>query len=309
MQHKKTAGLLALLLAAPLTAQAGSANVSFNSPGRSTPLAVISQPVVEVPLVFTTIQTKTEHPITTSVDEAATVPALQGAGVGMDTYFSKDLKIYNIPLSYSFTPNFQVKLDIPIVTARNFNYNTSRTNTETGVGDISLSAKYRIGNENRLESQTFVTTKFASGDHEKGLGTGSYDITVTEKLIKRINNCRLTLMAGVSQALNDPKYYGYKIDYGTSLAYMAAAEHQVWLPELWFGVKASGIHSFSNKINGLSEKDATTTLDITPEVKYYFGKGAAVVLGVIVPAVTDYDRNTVKRDRDVTVNFGLFKSF
>ena len=59
---------------------------------------------------------------------------------------------------------------------------------------------------------------------------------------------------------------------------------------------------------GMGSPNAATIMDVTPEVKYYFAKGFAATLGVVVPVYTRYEDNSSEK-RDVTVNVGLFKSF
>lgn len=307
-----------MLAALPLAAHAGSANFSFNLPGLTPPSRpeTSSTPVVVVSPVFTTIQNKTElstatpAPTEESAAGQAVRPAPPRASIGIDNFISDKVKIYNIPASWSFTPDLQVKLDLPIVTVRNQPLVAGGTShDETGIGDLSFSVKYRLGSEETLESHTLLTAKFATGDLDKGLGTGSYDIALTQKLIKRMADFRMTLMGGVNQPLNEPTMHGYKITYGTSVSFMGGVEHSsIILPDLWLGARFSGIHAFDSKIDNIQQQNAATIMDVTPEVKYYFGKGIAATLGVIVPVYTRYEDNSSEK-RDVTVNVGLFKSF
>lgn len=317
---KKTAilpGTLALLLAAPLGANAGSASLTVNIPGFGSHSSgshdIATTPIIVASPVFTTIQNNTEmisQPEATAEAQpgatAAAVPPI--ATFGIDNYISKDVKIYNLPASWSITPDLQLKLDLPIVTAVSYTFPGGDKREKTGLGDISLSAKYRLGSEDTLESHTLITSKFASGDHKKGLGTGSYDISVTEKLIKRIADLRITLMGGINQPLNKPDFYGYKVSYGTTLSYMLGVEHKVVWPEFWLGLRTAGMHAFDGKLDGITQNNAITTLDIIPEAKYYLTKGFATVLGVSVPVLTKHGDSN-KNDRDVMVNFGFFKSF
>ena len=138
-------------------------------------------------------------------------------GVGVDTLWSDDLKIYTVPLSYTFNRNFAVQINIPVVTARFDGSNDGVLNpsTTTGIGDVSLTLKHRIGSENaRGALFTLLTGKFASGDANRGHGTGTYDIALTEKLIKRFDGFRGTIMVGVTQPLNKPTVIGNQVEIG-----------------------------------------------------------------------------------------------
>jgi hypothetical protein len=225
-------------------------------------------------------------------------------GIGVDALWSPDLKIYTVPVSYTINRNFSIQLNLPVVTAK-FNGETN-----TGIGDVALSLKHRIGSENTSVALfSILTAKFASGDADKGLGTGSYDVALTEKIIKKFGGFRCTLMAGFTQVLNDPTILGNKVEYGTTIAYMAAVEHTIGHPDLWLGVRAEGQHGFENKINGIALGDAHTTLDVAPELRFYYKRYTSINLGVNVPVYTEYARTGSSNTREVSASFGVSTMF
>ena len=268
-----------------------------------------TQPAESTPAVAQPVETT---PSSTPQQAAPAAPAAKPApkiGIGVDAVMSDNLKVYTIPVSYAINRNFAVQMNIPVVTAK-FDDATGSAATNTGIGDVSLTLKHRIGSEHGLGALfSLVTAKFPSGDADKGLGTGTYDITLTEKVIKRFGDFRGTLMAGVTQPLNKPTILGSSVEYGTTVSYMAAVEHTLVLSDLWFGVRAEGLHSFETKIDGLAQNNALTTLDLAPEFKYYFKKNASANLGVNVPVYTDYAVQGGSTTRQVSASFGVSMLF
>jgi hypothetical protein len=287
---------------------------AFAAPwGATTPLVADTRVIKsESPVTTTNTTSKTQTPVATIIQnntELGTTRAVGPTGkqyrasIGLDNYFSANSQLYAVPMSYSFSPDFYINLTTPIVSMQD---NDGTKNT--GIGDISFTGKYRLGSEETLEIQSLLTIKFATGDAGKNLGTGSYDGSITEKLIKRFDKYRFTLMGGVTQAFNEPIIKGNKVTYGTQMSYMAAAEANMVMPELWFGIRASGINNLNNVVDGYMINDDITTVDITPEVKYFMSNGAALSLSVIIPTYTRYKISGAK-DREVTANFGVFKAF
>lgn len=311
---------------APDLTHAASATVNFNF-GVQTPTAVVVTPsnpatiaTTESP-VYSTVQTTTEldnsilefpaseTPSSSAQSQPGTVAVTPQIGIGFDAVMSDRLKTYTIPVSYLFSRTLGIQATLPIVTAKTDRVGGG-TRTETGVGDFSLTVKHRFGSERAAAAFfTLLTAKFATGSADKGLGTGTYDIALTEKVIKRFGEYRGTLMAGITQPLNKPTILGSEVEYGTTLSYMAAVEHTIGFSDLWFGVRAAGMHAFQTKIDGLRQGNSLTTLDISPEFSYYFKRNASINLGVIVPVITDYALDGGHNGRDVAVKFGISSMF
>ena len=132
---------------------------------------------------------------------------------------------------------------------------------------------------------------------------------MTEKVIKKIGNYRATLMAGITQPLNNPTILGSKVKYGTNLSYMAALEHTVGFSDLWIGARIQGLHAFETRIDGIALGNALTTLDVVPELRYYFKRNSSVCLAVVIPVITDYELSTGSDTRVVAANVGISTRF
>lgn len=223
---------------------------------------------------------------------------------------SKDLQIYTVPFSYAINRNFAVQVNLPVVNAKFDDNNDGIKSSNVGIGDVSLTFKHRIGSENSSAALfTLVTAKFASGEASKGLGTGTYDLSLTEKVVKRFGDFRTIIMAGVTQPLNTPDILGSKVEYGTTISFMGAVEHTLIIPDLWFGVRAEGLHSFESKIDNIAMGNALTTLDMVPEFRYYFKRNASLNLGASIPVFTDYGLKGGSNNRDVAASFGVSMMF
>lgn len=339
--NKAIAAIIACMMAfVPSLSLAASATVNFGFSGGTPTVSPNAGGTIATTVapVFIGVQTSTEMDTTRSFSQAAeaapaTAESSSGVaqpveapgtakqatksnpriGIGIDTLWSKDLKIYTVPLSYTINRNFAVQVNLPVVTSKfdATNDGVSNPRTTTGIGDVGLTLKHRIGSENGIGALfSIVTAKFPSGDANKGHGTGTYDIALTEKIIKRFGGLRATLMAGVTQPLNDPIILGSKVEYGTTLSYMAALEHTIGLPDLWFGVRAEGLHAFESKVAGLAQGDALTTLDVAPEFKFYYKRYTSINIGATIPVVTEYaPPGGSSKTREVSFNFGVSTMF
>jgi len=319
------------VLLVPAAAWGASATVNFGFTGSGSQAAALVAPTEPVSVgttnapVYKTVQTSTELDTSnaqqsdtsgsatpTEAPSAAQQAPAKGVprnGIGVDASLSPDLKIYNIPITHNFNRNFGIQINVPVVTA-SFDDGSGGIGKHTGLGDVSLTFKLRIGSENRTAAlYTLLTAKFASGDADKGLGTGSYDLSLTEKVIKRLGDFRCTLMGGVTQPVNKPTILGSTVEYGTNISYMAAVEHTLAIPELWLGARATGMHSFQTKIDGIGLGNALTTVDVTPELNFYFKRYSAINLGVTIPVYTDYGLPGGSTTRDLSVNVGISTLF
>lgn len=302
------------------TARAASVTIGYGFQQQNAAAVVAPQnatKTVATP-VFTNVQSTTELDDTRTAaaasEEGKTLTPSQvqdgrklpKAYIGFDSYFSEHENIYNIPLAYSFFTDIYTQLNIPIVSAK---YNMAGASTDnTGIGDVNLTVKHVWGTEDEIEIYSLGTIGFPTGDADKGLGSGAYVLSLTEKAVKRFGDYRCTVMGGVNLPLNEPTILGSKVEYTTSLSYMAAVERSLFLPALTIGVRAAGIHAWESKIDGAGASNGLTTLDIVPEIRYAASYRTALRLAVFVPVVTEYDLPG-SSSRDVIVNFGIVKSF
>ncbi len=155
------------------------------------------------------------------------------------------------------------------------------------MGDVTVTGKARLA-VGSVELQTFLTVKSPLGDKEEGLGTGAWDLALTQKARTRVGRAVLTGMLGYTWRGDDAAIKGQRVDYGDAFAWMAAADAQVWLPRLWLGLGLSGLVQQATEIDGQSRHDRLATVDLTPEARYFVTERFAVAVGVLVPVATSY---------------------
>ncbi|MBF0328026.1 MAG: hypothetical protein HQL10_02615 [Nitrospirae bacterium] len=253
--------------------------------------------------VKSTIQTNTDIQTPT----AAPVPA-GTTGVGIDSTMSSNKKVFNIPISHSFSERTAIVGNVPFMFVK-YQEADGNWNKSSSIGDISLTLKQRFGDEKEIEYQTLITGKLPSGDQDAGLGSGSYDVGLTQRIIKRIDIFRFIGSGGYIHPINTPKVYGQKVNYGDSFTWMAALDANVAKQlRIWTGLKLSGSVTQGTKIEGVEQQDRLSTVDVTPEVKYFFTDKRALNLGVNIPVSTSYNCvNAEKRKPSLT--FGFYSLF
>ncbi|MEI6209709.1 MAG: hypothetical protein WCP20_23235 [Desulfuromonadales bacterium] len=320
----------------PSLACAVSTTVNFSFPNARSETAVIVAPdkiTTSTRQVYTTVQSNTELTTVILAAPAAAVPDKPASsdsaapqpgdkqskstdtkpkriplGIGLESTFIDDRQSFIIPLQLTIAHDLYVDFIIPILTARRMD-SDGEARSKTGVGDMSLTVKHRWGDEKSIELFSLLTVKLGSGEAEKGLGTGSYDISVTEKVIHRFGSYRLSMMGGVTQPLNRANIYGNKVEYGTLISYMGGVEREFFLPELWFGLRTAGLSVFETRIDGVSQNNSLTTLDVIPEIRYYTATHTALQLSVTVPAYTRYSLPGGTNNRDIAYSFGTYQAF
>lgn len=262
---------------------------------------------VASPLTYRTIQTSTESDNSGLFLKPGAPPIWLRFGI--DSYITGNSKLYDLPVSYAVTPDLQVQLNIPVVTAET-DLSSAGSSSETGLGDIRLSIRYRTALDESFESYFILTTKFSSGDPDSGLGTGSYDFSFTHKSIFMLGDYRTTLMAGLTiPPPFDFDVKGSSVVYGPSIACMAATEREFSSTGLRLGIKAAGLHVFDSRINSELQKNAVTAVDLIPEVAYRISKNLSINAGIIVPVLTIYDLPGAENRRDNVYNLGVHAFF
>lgn len=288
-------------------ASAGSLNVNFGLQGQTPPSVVVPQnpqDKITTDTVKATVQTTTDLQTSTG----AAVSAGTGS-VGFDSTISDKKKIFNLPIGYSISDRTAIAVTLPLAMVEYTNPLTGETEKNTSIGDVSLTLKQRFGDEKELEYQALLSTKLVTGDKEKGLGTGAYDIGITGKIIKRIDTHRFTGMLGYTKSVTKPTIAEQEISYGDRYAWMAAYDYNVAkLLRIWISAKLSGTIMKETDINGLPQNDKLVTVDFSPEIRYFFSENRAISLGVNIPVSTKYDVLNAE-SRGVSVNFGIFSLF
>ncbi|TWI75377.1 uncharacterized protein DUF1566 [Desulfobotulus alkaliphilus] len=247
---------------------------------------------------FITTQTRTD------LDTPSGAPPESGAkGVGVTTLFGKNTKVVGLPLSYQIHRYFSLKADIPW-----YESEPPDGKKESGLGDISTTLRMQLGSS-RLLSNTYLSVKLPTGDEEKSLGSGSYDISLTQKFILRLWDFRFTGMMGYTHRM-EADIMGFNVDYGDRIAFMAALEYALIGNRLWVGIKGSGLAAAETKIEGKGQTDSFTTFDAGPEIRYFlpFMEGTAIQLGAMFPVATSFDGEE-KEERNASFSAGFAGSF
>jgi hypothetical protein len=257
--------------------------------------------------IYTYIQNNTELDTVNQVKPSDSGGISTPFAAGIDSFFSVDQQAYNIPISYAFSDDLTAHLNIPFMTAKYAHGGT--TSTVNGLGDVNLTIKYRIGDESVIELYTLATAKFPTGDAGKTMGSGAYEIALTEKVIQHVGEYRFTLMAGVSLPLNSATIHDSKVTYVPTISAMWGVERTWLLPGLWFGLRAAGQHTRNTSIDGVSMHNSFTTLSIIPETRFYTTNHTGIHCGVIIPAITNYSLPGGSKHRNMVINLGAFKAF
>ena len=82
------------------------------------------------------------------------------ASVGVDGTVSEDVQVYTLPLAYNFATWFKLSASVPYIS----------TKDASGLGDVSLSAKFFTGLSESLAMLTSVGGKAPTGDEKVGAG-------------------------------------------------------------------------------------------------------------------------------------------
>ena len=71
------------------------------------------------------------------------------------------------------------------------------------------------------------------------------------------------------------------------------------------------MHSFEKKVDGLARGDALTTLDVSPEFKFYYKRYTSLNIGASFPVLTEYTPQAGDDPitRKWSVNFGVSTMF
>ncbi len=112
---------------------------------------------------------------------------------------------------YGITDRFQVGVSLPFINRRYKNEASSINQSEYGIGDASLYAKYRLVNETRYLPAIAVDGffKMPTGDKKRGLGNDEYDSTLAMEFSKRFKklsfhvNPEYTITGGSTATLGD----------------------------------------------------------------------------------------------------------
>ncbi len=259
-------------------------------------------------VLFRTLQTSTEYDFRETQVNQSRSP-YEKLQVGLDNQLSSRITISDIPVLYSLTPNYQLRLDVPFVSVTN-DTPFSGSSDDIGLGDISLSLNIRTEIEKTVESFFILTPRLPSGNANRGLGSGSVDYAVTHKTRITHGDYRTTLMAGLTlSSLSDATILGNSVHHGPTVVGMVATEQSPVLCKIRYGVKVAGLYGYSSKINAVDQSNAVGTIDLIPEITYRTADSYSFKAGIILPFYTSYDLLGAAQKRDVMLNLSVYKYF
>lgn len=278
-------------------------------------------------------------PPTLPGEPAAAVPKVVGAvEVGFQTLYSTHIQVYRIPLSYAFTENIKLELGIPYVKKQLKGEYTGKELTADGLGDISIGAKYRYGDANKIQGMTSFYLKLPTGQNKQfenrnerlALGTGSYDFIINQTVTALFG--KLLLVANLGYSFNTDSDYtemndrGLLVKYenraGNAFNYLIGAEYYTPVRKLMTYTNLSGIIKGRSHIKETNEpnwsffdrnedkKDRLRTLDLIAGVKYSLTEKIVLRLGFIAPVWTGFDPDSVDtKSREWLLDFGFSGRF
>lgn len=181
---------------------------------------------------------------------------------------------YNITIVpiYGLTENVQLCAEIPIDILRPHN-----DSDEEGLGDIKLASKFLIIKEtDEIPAILFKTiVKLATGDEDKGLGSGDEDVTLLGAITKSVN--KLTVHGNIGYTFVGKDWDSSLNDY---MLYGIAFEYSV-IPEI----------SVVGEIYGESESDFDSdSHTITPLIGLFYGLTEKIRLDTAFKISTSYEK-------------------
>jgi len=259
--------------------------------------------------------------------------------VGIGVQYSTHVKVYKIPLSYSFTRNLKVGVTVPYVQKSLKGRFNNEDLEDSGMGDISTNAKYLLKRETfRLVSTLFIKfptgnrKQFEDGKERLALGSGSYDGTLSESIIIKSKKFkRIRYMGGFSYRFNGASNYDERatIDNVSDSFHFENKNGNVitgYGGLMWFtpinrfmaygsiaGMRILSTQEKYSDIGGTVSVDQTlddslTTFDFIGGVTYIFSKKikSACRVGLAIPIATTYDPGvTDGQTREVLFDFGI----
>lgn len=239
------------------------------------------------------------------------------ASLGASSFFSPYLKIYSIPLSYSFGSDVKIKTSIPYL------QRTIKRDgvafTADGLGDISLGVEYRWYNGTKFQTSTSVDMILPTGDvSAKGkngtdqltvpLGSGAFSAYVIQHTTYLLTN-DLKLFGNIGTRFYTNADYtaypsiaaagstGSKIheEKGMVFSGMVGTEYRL-LNDFSVAGRFSVVSVQEGKQSAdggqlNDSNDSITAGDVSLTLKYKIKGNTGASLTAIIPAFTQYDSN------------------
>ncbi|MBI5750136.1 MAG: hypothetical protein HZA00_13540 [Nitrospinae bacterium] len=328
---KFTPYLFLILFLLPLNVFAGDVTVNLSWPGTSTqslPGGTTIQTVETQNITGSPTETTTEAIKAIEIEPAPAVeieaPAKETApqegmaaeappvqkpsvSVGTSALLSTHIKVYKIPVSYSITENFKAGLTVPYVQKSLIGRFNKEELSNSGLGDVSLDLGYITKRERfmlihslYIKFPTGNNKQFEGGKERLPLGSGSYDLILSETAILKSDRWEsIRWLGGLSYRYNGQSDYSqrasisgvtdsfdFKNKTGDSLSGFGGLIYFTPIKNLLTYCNISGLYAlpgreeyYNNartvKVNREMD-DSLLTFELLPGIKYKFSKNSAV---------------------------------
>lgn len=257
-------------------------------------------------------------------------PELINMAAGLSAYYSNNVQIYYLPLSYVVTERIAVNASVPYI-SRDLEAG-GETYSASGLGDIKIGGAYftLLGDEltgispalENLRGVTYLNITAPTGDAEaedKGvaipLGNGGFSVNVKQTLTKKIEPVRVFgnigliyylpaeyKPAGGSVKITEEKGMVFSILVGCEYLVM---ENLYATGKINFVMIGEGRYKWSG--TWYDSNDAMQTSDLIVGGKYVIMPGVlSAYVAIVIPVYTGHDPDAADpRDRSFGANFGV----
>ncbi len=260
-----------------------------------------------------------ENTVTDDAQFTAPTPERINVGGGLSMFYSKNLQIYYLPITYTFMQMFMVSTSIPYINRKL--ESSGNSYSAKGLGDVKVGFSYFNTFGETLNSISNLKISLPTGDADASdgnfsvpLGNGGYSFSLMQSLSNQFELLRLFGNIGLVYYLQS-KYsvgiYSYKEDRGWVANMMLGVEYFL-LQNLALIGKLNYVYVAEGKLkfNGYpwaDSNDHLQTSDIIPGCKYIILKDIlSVYLSFLIPIYTKHDPDaTGAKKRKWGVNFGI----
>lgn len=243
------------------------------------------------------------------------LPDQQTVAIGAEAAVTKNVKTYNIPLSYGMPLNLSGAVKEYV----NFTLKIPYTKREignvddSGLGDIRLSADYLAKFDNLLVNSVFLV-KFASGDYDDAdvpLGTGSTDFGLSFNAKMYFE--KFAVKGGIGYVLTgDYSDSGSEVKYGDEYVLSAGGEYNV-TDSIFAGGEFIYNAHMEDDLSG-TKYAGLNTFDFAPSFTYLLRKyNFEVTAKLVIPVADSWNGgdgpDPEDPDRDVEFKFQLSRPF
>lgn len=220
--------------------------------------------------------------------------------------------IFNIPASYGRPVSF-FEADERISFNANLAYvdtsNPALPKEEASMGDASIGVDYHYYNEtSSLMVFPALTVKLATGDEDKGLGTGSTDIATSIVIKKSFSNTALNAKVAYMYK-GEGKPSNIEWDYGDVFALDISGRHEV-IPGLWLGVNAIYLDQGKNENKTSNTKSgAISIFDLIPTLTYRFKDLFNINTRYAFSISENVDKGATEPDRENSFSLSITRDF